>query len=414
MGRRSGHSEGDADGVSENVEGKGKGTRLAGAGRRPEWTGPIVNPAVWRASTVLFDTVAELKAAKPEFGQFQYGRNGTPTSWALAEALTEMEPGAGTTRLFPSGAAAVAAALLMVLEAGDELLMVDSAYAPTRMLCDSLLKRYGVTTRYYDPLVGAGIAELIGERTRAIFLESPGSLTFEVQDVPGICAAARERGTVTLIDNTWATPLLFPAIERGCDISILACTKYIGGHSDVMLGSVTVRPEFVKRLDQTIKALGQTASPDDAWLGLRGLRTLQVRLQRHGESALRIAQSLAEQPQVSRVLHPALPSCPGHEFWVRDFDGASGLFAFVLQGGDLAARDRLIESLEHFGIGWSWGGFESLATPSDPIGLRTATRWTPEGPAVRLSIGLEDADDLIADLERALSGYPSGDVEQRA
>ncbi len=413
MGRRSRNAQGDAGGVSAG-EGKGKGTRLAAAGRRPEWTGPIVNPAVWRASTVLFDTVAELKAAKPEFAQFQYGRNGTPTGWALAEALTEMEPGAGSTRLFPSGAAAVAAALLMVLEAGDELLMVDSAYAPTRMLCDSLLKRYGVATRYYDPLVGEGIAELIGDRTRAIFLESPGSLTFEVQDVPGICAAARKRGIVTLIDNTWATPLLFPAIERGCDVSILACTKYIGGHSDVMLGSVTVRPELVKRLDQTSRALGQTAGPDDAWLALRGLRTLDVRLQRHGESALRIAQWLAEQPKVARVLHPALPSCPGHEYWVRDFDGASGLFAFELKGGDEAARDRLIESLEHFGIGWSWGGFESLATPSGPIGLRTATRPAAEGPAVRLSIGLEDADDLIADLERALADYPSGDVEQSA
>lgn len=394
--------------MSSKGDGKGKATRLAAAGRRPEWTEPLVNPAVWRASTILFDTVAELKAAKPEFAQFQYGRNGTPTNWALAEALTEMEPGAGSTRLFPSGAAAVAAALLMVLDAGDELLMVDSAYAPTRMLCDTLLKRYGVTTRYYDPLVGEGIAELIGDRTRAIFLESPGSLTFEVQDVPGICAVARERGILTLIDNTWATPLLFPAIERGCDISILACTKYIGGHSDLMLGSMTVRPELVKRLDQTSKVLGQTASPDDAWLALRGLRTLQVRLQRHGESALRIAQWLAEQPQVARVLHPALPSCPGHEHWVRDFDGASGLFAFVLRGGDGAARDRLIESLEHFGIGWSWGGFESLATPSDPVGLRSVGRREAEGPAVRLSIGLEDADDLITDLKRVLAHYPAG------
>ncbi|HEY0326733.1 MAG TPA: cystathionine beta-lyase, partial [Allosphingosinicella sp.] len=357
---------------------------------------------------ILFDTVAELKAAKPEFAQFQYGRNGTPTSWALAEALTEMEPGAGSTRLFPSGAAAVAAALLMALEAGDELLMVDSAYAPTRMLCDTLLRRYGVTTRYYDPLVGEGIADLIGDRTRAIFLESPGSLSFEVQDVPGICAVARARGITTLIDNTWATPLLFPAIERGCDVSILACTKYIGGHSDVMLGSVTVRPELVKRLDQTSRALGQTAGPDEAWLALRGLRTLGVRLQRHGESALRIAQWLAEQPQVARVLHPALPSCPGHDYWVRDFDGASGLFAFVLNGGDLAARDRLIESLELFGIGWSWGGFESLATPSDPLGLRTATSRETEGPTVRLSTGLEDADDLITDLKRVLAHYPAG------
>ena len=394
--------------MSANSQGKGKGTRLAGIGRRREWTGPIVSPPVWHASTILFDSVAELKAAKPEFAQFQYGRNGTPTTWALCEALTELEPGAGATRLYPSGAAAVAAALLMVLEAGDELLMVDSAYAPTRMLCDTLLKRYGVTTHYYDPLVGEGISELIGERTRAIFLESPGSLSFEVQDVRGICAIARERGIVTLIDNTWATPLLFPAIARGCDVSILACTKYIGGHSDLMLGSVTVRAELVKRLDQTSKVLGQTAGPDDAWLALRGLRTLEVRMQRHSESALKIAQWLAEQPQVARVLHPALPSCPGHEYWVRDFDGASGLFAFALKGGDEAARDRLIESLELFGIGWSWGGFESLATPSDPVGLRTATKHDGNVPTVRLSIGLEDADDLITDLKRVLAHYPAG------
>jgi cystathionine beta-lyase len=316
-----------------------------------------------------------------------------------------MEPGAGGTKLFPSGAAAVSAALLMVLDAGDELLMVDSAYSPTRLLCDTLLKRYGVTTRYYDPLVGAGIAELIGEKTKAIFLESPGSLSFEVQDVPAVCAAARERGLVTLIDNTWATPLLFPAIERGCDVSILACTKYIGGHSDVMLGSVTVRPELVPKLEQTSRVLGQTGAPDDAWLALRGLRTLDVRLRRHGTSALTVATWLADHPKVARVLHPALPSCPGHEFWERDFLGASGLFAIELSGGDSAARDRLIDSLELFGIGWSWGGFESLAVPSDATG-RVLPR-PPCGPVVRLSIGLEEPDDLIADLESALADYPS-------
>jgi cystathionine beta-lyase len=390
--------------VSEAAKGKGPATRLAAAGRRAEWTGPLVNPAVWRASTILFDSVAALRAARPNFAEYHYGRTGTPTTWALCDALTEMEPGAGGTRLFPSGAAAVAAALLMVLDAGDELLMVDSAYAPTRQLCDTLLKRIGITTRYYDPMIGASIADLIGDETRAIFLESPGSLSFEVQDVPAICAAARGRGIVTLLDNTWATPLLFPAIERGCDVSILACTKYIGGHSDLMLGSVTVRPELVGRLEQTSKVLGQTGAPDDAWLALRGLRTLDLRLRRHGDSALTVAKWLADQPKVTRVLHPAIPSCPGHELWARDFTGASGLFAFELAGGDGAARDRLIDRLDLFGIGWSWGGFESLAVPSDPLG-RVLPR-AANGPTVRLSIGLEEPEDLIADLDRVLAAYP--------
>jgi len=405
MGCGPGNAEGDRR--RGRVSEEGEGTRLAKAGRRSEWTGRAVSPPVWRASTILFDTVAELEASRPRFGEYQYGRNGTPTQWALAEALTELEPGAGSTRLFPSGSAAIASALLMVLSAGDELLMVDSTYSPTRQLCDTILKRLGVTTRYYDPLIGAGIADLIGERTRAIFLESPGSLSLEVQDVPGICAVARECGVVTIIDNSWATPLLFPAIARGCDISVLAGTKYVSGHSDVMLGSVTVRPEFTARLDQAIKVLGQTASPDDAWLALRGLRTLGVRLQRHGASALAIARWLADQPQVARVLHPALPSCPGHEHWARDFNGAAGVFSFVLRGGGKEDRNALIERLEHFGIGYSWGGFESLAVPADPGPLRTATRWAADGPAIRLSIGLEEPDDLITDLKGALAVYPA-------
>lgn len=394
--------------TSDPDGGLGEGTRLVQAGRRAEWTERAVNPPVWHASTILFDSVAAMEAARPEFGEYQYGRNGSPTTWALCEALTELEPGAGATRLYPSGVAAVSAAILSVVGAGDEMLMVDSAYAPTRLFCDGLLKRLGITTRYYDPMVGDGIAALIGERTRAVFLESPGSLTFEVQDVPAICAAARARGVATIIDNTWATPLLFPAIARGCDLSVLACTKYVGGHSDLMLGSVTARPEFVRQLDQTSRALGQTAAPDDAWLALRGLRTLGVRMRQHGQGALALARWLAEQPQVARVLHPALPTCPGHDYWRRDFTGASGLFAFVLAGGDLAARNRLIEDLRHFGIGWSWGGFESLAVPSDPIGLRSATRRQAEGPAVRLSIGLEDPADLIADLQHALGRYHDG------
>lgn len=379
-------------------------TRLVEAGRRKEWTQGLVNPAVWRASTILFDSVAEMRAAKPhEQGVLHYGRNGTPTTWALCEALTELEPGAALTRLYSSGAGAVASALLSVLEAGDELLMVDTAYGPTRALCDGLLKRFGVATHYYDPLIGAGIADLIGDRTRAVFMESPGTHTFEVQDVPAICAAAKARGLVTLIDNTWATPLFFPALAMGADLAILACTKYVGGHADVMLGSVTAAPGVAERLEKGRRLLGQMAGPDDAWLTLRGLRTLGVRLERHQANALKVAHWLKEQPQVARVLHPALPDCPGHAIWARDFSGASGLFSFVLAGGDAAARDALVDALELFGIGYSWGGYESLAVPAEPV--RTATRADFAGPLVRLHIGLEDPGDLIADLAQALATW---------
>ncbi|MGZ8312123.1 MAG: cystathionine beta-lyase [Allosphingosinicella sp.] len=380
-------------------------TRLVEAGRRPEYTGGIVNPPVYRASTILFDSVAAMHAAEPpRDGTLHYGRNGTPTTWALCDALTGLEPGAAMTRLFPSGAAAVAVALLSVLQAGDELLMVDSAYGPTRALCENMLRRFGVTTRYYDPLAGADIAGLVGEKTRAIFLESPGTHTFEVQDVPAICAVARDRGLVTLIDNTWATPFFFPAIAAGVDISILACTKYIGGHADLMLGSVTATAPFAARLEQTRRVMGQSGGPDDAWLALRGLRTLGVRLRQHQENGLKVARWLGDQPQVARVLHPALPGCPGHEHWARDFTGASGLFSIVMNGGDAAAQAQLIDGLELFGIGYSWGGYESLAVPADPV--RTATRADWEGPLVRLHVGLEDPDDLIADLAAGLARYP--------
>jgi cystathionine beta-lyase len=377
-------------------------TRLVKAGRREEWTQGMVNPAVWRASTILFDSVADMHAANPpQQGTLHYGRNGTPTTWALCDALTELEPGAAMTRLYPSGAGAVAGALLSVLEAGDELLVADSVYWPTRSLCDGVLKRFGVATRYYDPMIGSGIGALIGDCTKAIFMESPGTHTFEVQDVPGICAAAKERGVVTLLDNTWATPLFFKAMAAGVDLSILACTKYVGGHADLMLGSVTATDGVAERLERTRRVLGQTAGPDEAWLALRGLRTLDVRLQRHQENGLKVARWLKARPQVARVLHPAFDDCPGHEFWKRDFTGATGLFSFVLKGADDAARTRLIDGLELFGIGYSWGAFESLALPADPV--RTATRPEYEGPLVRLHIGLEDPDDLIADLAAGLA-----------
>jgi cystathionine beta-lyase len=379
-------------------------TRLVTAGRRRDWTAGIVSTPVWRASTILFDNVAHLRAAvaRPDDGLY-YGRRGTPTQWSLAEALTELEPGAAGTMLYPSGVAAVAMALLSVLAPGDELLMVDSTYEPTAAFCQNVLKPMGIATRYYDPLIGAGIADLFTDRTRAVFLESPGSLTFEVQDVPAICAAARERGIVTLIDNTWATPLFFPAIEAGIDLTILAATKYIVGHSDAMLGSVTATPERFDALKRVTRLYGQHVAPDDAFLGSRGLRTLGVRLRQHEVSALTVARWLAEQPGVARVLHPALEGCPGHDLWTRDFKGASGLFAFVLDGGDDAARAALIDGLRLFGIGFSWGGFESLALPVDP--LRRVTPWRAEGPVVRLHIGLEDPADLIADLDAGLRRF---------
>lgn len=385
----------------------GDATRVVTAGRRDEWTQGIVNPPVWRASTILYDSVAELRAAagRDTHHRLFYGRRGTPTQWSLADALTQLEPGAEASFLYPSGVAAVSAALLSVLSPGDELLLADSVYDPTRSFATGFLARFGVTTRFYDPMIGGGIAELIGENTRAILMESPGSLTFEVQDVPAIVAAAKARGVTTLIDNTWATPLLLPVIGMGVDLSILACTKYVVGHSDVMLGSVTAAPSHWARLRDTSFALGQTASPDDAWLGARGLRTMAVRLKHQGAAALEVARWLQTRPEVARVLHPALPGCPGHDLFLRDFKGASGLFTFILDGGDEAARAALIDGLDLFGIGYSWGGFESLAIPIDPQRHRSVTRWEAEGPAVRLQIGLEDPADLIADLAAGLDRF---------
>jgi cystathionine beta-lyase len=385
----------------------GDATRVVQGGRRPEWTGGIVNPPVWRASTILYDSIADLRAnaGRDTHHRLYYGRRGTPTQWSLADALTSLEPGAEATFLYPSGVAAIAAALLSVLSPGDELLLVDSAYDPTRGQAMQLLKRFGVTTRFYDPMIGAGIEGLIGPNTKAIFLESPGSLTFEVQDVPAIVAVARRHGLTTLLDNTWATPLFFPAIEKGIDLTILAATKYVVGHSDVMLGSVTAAPGQFAKLRDMSHLLGQVASPDDSWLGSRGLRTMAVRLMQHQASALRIAEWLSARPEVAQVLHPALPSCPGHDVWARDFKGSSGLFSFVLNGGDEAARAALIDALDHFGIGYSWGGFESLAIPADPARIRTAAPRDYAGPLVRLQIGLEDADDLIADLDRGLAAF---------
>ena len=394
--------------MSERNDDQKPATRIITGGRRSALTGPVVNPPVWRASTHLYDTVADLEAGwnQNADGNFFYGRRGGPTQWSLAEALTGLEPGAHGTLLYPSGVAAISCALLAVLKPGDVLLMSDNAYDPSRHFAEGFLKHWGVETRYYDPLMGGDIATLLCDRTRAILMESPGSLTFEVSDVPAICAAAKahqgKREIVTLLDNTWATPLFFTALEKGVDISVLAATKYVVGHSDAMAGSVTTTKRHWHALRITAQMLGQVLSPDDAYLAARGLRTMAVRLKAHEAAALDIAQWLRDRAEVASVLHPALPSCPGHDVWKRDFTGSSGLFAFVLKGDWEAAR-KFVDALDLFGIGYSWGGFESLAVPKRPEEYRSATRWDCDGTVIRLQIGLEDVEDLKADLERGFA-----------
>ena len=379
----------------------GPNTLLAHAGYDPRSFHGFVNPPVVHASTVLFP---DAKTMATRNQKYTYGTHGTPTTDALAQAFDELEGSAGTV-VVPSGLAAVTLPFLACLSAGDPALVVDSVYGPPRRFCDTMLKRLGVEVTYYDPTIGAGIAELIRPNTTLVHTEAPGSNTFEMQDIPAIAKAAKAAGAVVTIDNTWATPLYFPAMAHGVDIAILACTKYIVGHSDVMMGSVTANADWFGKIRQTAYLFGQMVSPDDAWLAARGLRTLGVRLAQHRDGALAVARWLKDQPGVARVLHPALPDCPGHAHWSRDFSGSTGLFTFILDGGDDAARAALIDGLAHFGIGYSWGGFESLALPVDPARYRSATRWQAAGPAVRLHIGLEDPADLIADLDAGLARF---------
>ncbi len=378
-------------------------TLLAHLGGDPQERHGAVNPPVYRASTILFPTVAEWEASRDPARRFdvvRYGQLGTPTTFALEEAIAALESGYRTA-LLPSGLAAITVALQALLKAGDHLLMVDTAYAPTRHFCDVLLPRFGITTTYYDPLVGADIERLLQPNTRVVFLESPGSLTFEVQDVPTIATVAHAAGAIVAIDNTWATPYFFPALEHGVDVSIIAATKYIGGHADVMLGTITTTESLYQRVRSMVAEAGHCVSPDDAFLALRGLRTLGIRLERHQRNALRVAEWLRSRPEVKRVLYPALPDDPGHAVWKRDFRGASGLLGVVLQPVPKQAVDAMLNGLELFRIGASFGGFESLAIPVHPGRYRSATRWTENGPCVRLHVGLEDPHDLIADLEQA-------------
>lgn len=378
-------------------------TDIIHLGRHPDEQKGAVNPPVYHASTVLFPTLDAIEAAqKPsnEPRRMVYGRRGTPTSFALSEAVAGLEGGAGCA-ITPSGLAAVATALLGVLESGDHLLMVDTAYGPTRNLCNGMLRKLGIETSYYDPLIGAGIADLIRPNTRAIFMESPGSLTFEVQDVPAIVAAARaaDQEVVTLIDNTWASPYFFKPILLGVDVSIQAATKYIVGHSDAMLGTVSANAAVFPRIEKAAGDLGIFTGPDDMYLAQRGLRTLAVRLARHQETGIALARWLQARPEVRRVLHPALPDDPGHALWQRDFTGASGLFGALLHPVSRAKLAAFLDGLECFGMGWSWGGYESLCIPQHPEKLRTARPWTEDGPLLRFHAGLEDIADLIEDLE---------------
>lgn len=389
----------------------GAGTRVVGAGRRKEWTGAVVNPPVWRASTHLYENTAALAAngAHNEDGRFFYGRRGAPTQWALCDALTSLEPGAAGTVLYPSGLAAITGVMLTVLRPGDVVLISDNAYDPTRNTGTGLLRDFGVEPRFFDPTDIDGYAAAFCDKTRAVLLEPPGSLSMEMCDVPRLAAIAREKGAVSIIDNTWAGPLGFAALEKGVDITLMALTKHVGGHSDLMMGSASAGPELYAALRKRAQELGTVVSPDDAALALRGLRTLHLRLKQESESALQIAQFLQQREEVAQVLCPMLPGAPGHEIWARDFTGGCGLFSFVFRGGTMAARNRFVDALKLFGIGFSWGGFESLALPINPPAVRSMMPWPPERAAandtdlhgVRLAIGLESPDDLIADLAQA-------------
>lgn len=362
-----------------------------------------VNPVIQKGSTVLLPNA---KALYDDDAFVTYGRTGLAAHEALKTALCELEQ-AATVELYPSGVAAIAGALLALLETGDELLMADTAYKPTRRICDRTLARFGVTTRYYDPtLAPTEVLGQAGARTRAIFLESPGSLSFEMQDVPALASEARARGILSLIDNTWGAGHLLKPLDHGVDVSIQSLTKYVGGHSDAFMGSAAARdPEVAARLQAGVVDLGWSVAAEDAYVMLRGLRTLDVRLRRHEESGLAVARWLAGREEVSAVLHPALPGAPGHDLWKRDYSGACGLFAFVLNPAPPGATSALLDALRLFGLGFSWGGYESLAIDCDPQLAVRSFRKTYGGSLVRLHVGLEDPADLIADLETGLAAY---------
>jgi cysteine-S-conjugate beta-lyase len=382
-------------------------TRLVTGGRDPFAHHGFVNPPVYHASTVLYPTAEDMIAHR---GRYVYGRRGTPTTEALENALRDIEgPGCAGVALLPSGLSAISTALLSVLNAGDHVLVTDNVYRPTRNFCETTLSRLGIATTYYDPL--GDITPLFRANTRAVFVEAPGSQSFEMPDVPAIAEIAHAKGAVVLMDNTWATPLFFSAFEKGIDLSIQAGTKYIVGHSDVMLGTVSANGATWPQLKQTVVSLGLCVGPDDVYLAQRGLRTMGVRLERHHASGLRIARWLEQRPEVLRVLHPGLEGDAGHAIWQRDFSGASGLFSIVLKPVSQAAVNAFLNALSLFGMGFSWGGYESLVVWFDCTEYRTASAWNPGGPTLRFHIGLEDVSDLTADLERGFAAMAAAGSE---
>ena len=384
-----------------------KETKLINAGRSAKWTRGVVNPPVERASTVVFNSVKEMRHATANKTKqvLFYGRRGTSTSFAFSDAMVDIEGGAGCA-IYPSGTAAITNALLSFVKTGDHILMVDTAYEPTRVFCDVMLKNLGVETTYYDPLIGKGIADLIKPNTTIIFLESPGSLTMEVQDVPAIAEIAHQHDCIVILDNTWGAGVNFQPFDYGVDISVQAATKYIVGHSDVMLGTATATEKYWPQLREHSYVMGQCTSPDDLYLAMRGIRTLSVRLKQHQASALKVVKWLSTRDEVDVILHPAVDSCPGHEFFKRDFTGSNGLFSFVLNKGNSSALTAFLDGMDHFKMGYSWGGFESLILGvSNVKHMRTATQWAYEFPLIRLHIGLEDVDDLIDDLAKGFERF---------
>ena len=377
---------------------RGVGTQLAGAGRAKALTGPFVNPPVVHASTILFADTAEMLSGKTPY---VYGRRGTPTSRALEGAVAELEGAEGAV-LCPSGLSAVSLSLFAFLEAGDHCLLPDTIYEPGRHFADAMLTRLGIEVSYYDPTL-TDITAFLRPRTRVVYVESPGSLTFEVQDLPALSAQAHRAGAIVVADATWPTPLFQRPLDLGADVSVQAATKYLGGHADILLGVVSANKEAWPRLKRAHGALGLCAGPDDVYGVLKGLRTLEVRLRRHESAALDVAGWLEQRPEVARVLHPGLATHPGHALWRRDFTGSTGLFGFVGRGWDEAAAARFLDALQLFGLGFSWGGFESLAVPANAERSRTAVPWKAEGALIRLHIGLEDPEDLKADLGAALA-----------
>lgn len=385
-------------------------TKVAHLGRDRENSHGFVNLPIYHGSTVLYETYDEFLQSENRRklrNQVLYGRYGSPLSFALESAIADLE-GAAAAITVSSGLASITESLTAFVKQGDHILVTDSVYNPTRKFCDSVLRRFGVETTYYDPLVGDSIRHLIKPNTTVIFLESPGSLTFEVQDLPAIASVARDHGIITILDNTWASPLYLKPFDLGIDISVHAATKYITGHSDAMLGIISSTETCYDQIRDTVRLSGQCAGPDPIFLGLRGLRTLPTRLQRHWKSGLAVAEWLSQRAEVEKVIHPAVSSHPGHHLWQRDFLGASGLFAFTLHPVSQSALGRLLDSTELFGMGYSWGGFESLLIPFDPRATRTATEWEAKGPALRIHVGLEDTDDLIASLEDGFEAMRKG------